>query len=237
MRRSTSCPSPEQEDARPCGLADCDPALVGLDDQMEQVAVSAGLQRDEVAVLEFAVPLDTPIDDASIEGRADGDPTRPVDGAEGHLEGGEVRPVEADEAAPRHERLSPRVVPHVDVVVEFARADPEFVPVRQDLNGIQIEEVSVFDAERERKPVREVDQILVLDGASADLGRQAVVAAVDVRARVVDIIVRVRPRGRAPRAEVPVAERREGFPQAFLLCLESGVGPWPAAHLVSPVRR
>ena len=66
----------------------------------------------------------------------------------------------------------------------------------------------------EREPVREIDEALVLDLELADDGREAVVAAREIGARVMHA-VRLRPRRGAARREVAVAERAQRFPDAL----------------------
>ncbi len=82
------------------------------------------------------------------------------------------------------------------------------------------------DAEAQRQPVGQVDQVLVLHLPPGHLRQQSVVAAGAVRTGVV-VFTRGHLRGRSPRGEIPVTERAQGFPQAFLRGVIALVLPGP----------
>ena len=90
------------------------------------------------------------------------------------------------------------------------RLQIELLPVGEDPHAAHIEPLAVGDAKLEAKPVRQIDQILVLDRAQADVRAQAVVAAGEIRAGIVDA---VRPGPRKCRAsrEVAVPERAQSL--------------------------
>jgi hypothetical protein len=80
--------------------------------------------------------------------------------------------------------------------------------------------------EPQRQPVGDVDQILVLDRPSGDLGPGPVVQARDIGARVVDAVgvgLRQRPTGH----EVAVSQRAQRLPQPLPGGVEAVVGQCP----------
>jgi hypothetical protein len=80
------------------------------------------------------------------------------------------------------------------------------LPVGENLCRRQAEPVASLNAEGERKPVWDVDQILIFNRVAGDLGLQPVIAARQVRSRVVNF-VRIVFSGSSPRHKVSVPER------------------------------
>ena len=86
-----------------------------------------------------------------------------------------MRVVHVDEAALGDGRLEPVTVSEPDVTDEDAASRIQFLPVLQQLHRTHVEPRTTIDPEREREPVRQVHEVLVLDLSRADGGRQAVV--------------------------------------------------------------
>lgn len=61
-------------------------------------------------------------------------------------------------------------VSEVNGAVEHTLSKVEFLPVGQELHGPRVKPLLPGDAEGQRQPVRQVDQILVFDLMPVDLG-------------------------------------------------------------------
>ncbi len=84
---------------------------------------------------------------------------------------GQVRLGHADDAAFVPAGRPARRIAQAQVAVQHASAEIELLPERQQLDLVEPEPVAVVDPERQRQPVRQVDEILVLDPAAGDFGR------------------------------------------------------------------
>src|SRR5664279_2050081 len=106
------------------------------------------------------------------------------------------------------------------------------MPVREHLHVVESNRVVAFNAQLEHYPVREVDQVLVDHRMAAEDRRLPVVYAVDVRARVVEIVV-VLPLGGASGAHVAVAGRGQRLAQPLFGRVEALVGERETVHQAS----
>ncbi len=218
------------EDARAGGLGDLDARLAGARLERDHVAaLDPRALRVEVAALEVAVAGDALVDHAAVERRDDLDPAGPVLRREVPGDRRLVHAVHAHEAAAAQAGLP--AVPVAEGQLADHQRVPEVVhvPVGEELDVGEAERLVPVDAELQREPVREVDEVLVGHRVGAHDGRPPVVDPVRVRARVVDV-VRVLPLRAAPRAEVAVAGRRERLAQPFLRGLEPVVDELEVAH-------
>ena len=174
----------------------------------------AGPHGVEAAVLEGAVALDVVVLDAAVEPRADRDRARPVLREDGGLEAGEVRVAHVHEPPLSQGGLPAGLVAEARAAGEHAGAQVEGVAVLEHLDAVQRQPRSVLDADAERKSVRGVDHALGLNAAVADRVRDAVEAAGDVRARVMDA-VGIHLRERPARREAAVADRAQRLAEAL----------------------
>ncbi len=174
-----------------------------------------------MAPLERPVARDPVVGHAAVQGRDDLDPARPVHRRQRPLDRRLVHVGHAHEAAALEHRLPIRPVDEAHPPEHRGRADVVRVAVLEHVDALQADRVLALDAQLEDEPVREVDEILVEDGAPAHDRRLAVVAAVAVGARVV-LLVGVLPLGGAAGAEVAVAGRGQRLAQALgagLVCV------------------
>ncbi len=82
----------------------------------------------------------------------------------------------------------------------------QLLTIGEDVRGPNVEPVAPVEAESEAQPVRQIDEILVLDDAPGNGGCDAVIAASEIGARIMDGIclsLWCRPSG----GKVSVAER------------------------------
>ena len=108
------------------------------------------------------------------------------------------------------------------------RAVPQIqlLPVGGQRHTALVEPLALAEAHSHSKPVRQVDQILLLDDAAINLRGRAVVPAGQIRAWIVHI-VSDRPGCGAARREVPVGQRAQSFARAFLIGIEPLKGENP----------
>ncbi len=217
-------------DARARGLGDFNPRLTGSRLQRDHVgAVDPGSLRIEVTALELPVAGDALVHDPPVERRHDLDGPRPVLRRQVPGECGLVHAVHAHEAAAPQSGLPARSIPKAQLAHDQRVAEVVLVPVGEELDVAEPTGLLSLDAELEHEPIRKVDQILVGHRMNAHDGRPSVVDAVRVGARVVRL-VRVLPLRAAPRAEVAVARRGQGFPQPFFGGIETVVDEQEVVH-------
>ncbi len=102
----------------------------------------------------------------------------------------------------------------------------ELLAVRQEFDRSRIEPVLVGDAKPERKPVRKIHEILVLDHVTGEIGAQPVVAAAEVGTRIVNA-VRNRPGGGTARREIAIPQGAQGFADTLARRVEALVHQRP----------
>ena len=212
-------------------FGDLETRLRGFDQHMDApVLFEARLLRDQMAVGELAVAGDAIVDDPPVEGRADLDFPAPVLRRDRHLDGRQMRLVHAHDAPAFDLGRTPLAVAETQGTGQDRFVDVELLPVGHDFDVRQVEPRPVPDPERQAQPVRHVDQVLVFDRVSGDLGDQPVVAARDIGAGVVRVLGGVGPFGGAAGAEIAVSEDGQGFAQAFLFRIESVIDECPTGH-------
>ena len=81
--------------------------------------------------------------------------------------------VHVDEAALRDGRLVPVTVSEPDATDEDAASKILFLPVLQQFHRTRVEPRTTVDPEREREPVRQIYEVLVLDLSRAEVGLSA----------------------------------------------------------------
>jgi hypothetical protein len=180
----------------------------------------------EVPSLEGKIAPDASIDDRAVEGRTHGQAAGPVLRRYGHGKTGDVPVPHADEPL-----FLPAGGPSFGIAKTYrsrkhAVVQIELLPVFEHLHAIKAQPVAVLNPQHQRQPVRQVDQILVLDLAPGDLGHEAIVAAGEIGAGIVHAVGHAVRRGGA-RDEVAVAERAERFAQSLLRRLVAVVGQPP----------
>ena len=118
--------------------------------------------------------------------------------------------------------------------LDASRQDPflhiEFLLPVEDLDGLPVEPRPVIDTEVNHQPIRTVDKILVINRPVGDFRSQRIVHPGDVCARIV-YLRGVRPGQRSACTEVTVAQRAQGFTQAFLLRIKIAVNQLPRGHV------
>ena len=112
---------------------------------------------------------------------------------------------------------------------EHAAAQVQLLPVAEHLQLVQVQPPAALGPEGQRQPVGRVDQVLVLDLAAGDPADQAVVAAGDIGAGVVDGVGGCLGRGPAG-GEVAVAEGAQRLPEPLARRVEAVVGQRPGVH-------
>lgn len=142
--------------------------------------------------------------------------------------------VHVDEAALGDDGLEPVTVPEPDVADEDAASKIQFLPVVQQLHRTHVEPRTPVDPEREREPVGQIHEVLVLDLSRAEVGRQPVVDPGRIRTRVVDVVGPGLGRG-ATRREAPIAQGAESLAETLPLWVEALVRQHPAVQFKSPV--
>ena len=184
------------------------------------------LDRQKVVARQGSVAGHAVVGDPSVEGRGDDQPPGPAVGGERALDGGQVGVAQAHEASLGHgQHLAARLA-QAAAPGEQTATEVELEAVVEHLAGVGVEVGPVGGGERQRQPARDVDQALVLDDASGDLGPQPVVGAGEVGAGVVDAVVGGLGQGPAG-GQVAVAERAQRLAQALLLGDVAVVGPQP----------
>ncbi len=114
----------------------------------------------------------------------------------------------------------------MDVTGKDAFAHVKFLPIMVDGYLRKVEPFFTREPEFHGKPVRQVDQILVLYNAACHLRLEAVVAAGEICARIVDVVCARTLEG-PPGGEVAVTQGAEGFPQPFFFRNEGFVDKSP----------
>ena len=169
--------------ARATGISDC----VVCRQQHRILGQHTLVQGPQVGAGQLPVALHTGIGDVAVQRRADLDPSRPVLGDDGRLQGGDVGLVHRDEPMLGHRGGAPGRVAEAQLPGQHRTAKVECLAVGQQRNGIDVEPLSALDAERQRKPVGKVHQAFVLGLGAGDHVVETVVQARDVGARVVDL--------------------------------------------------
>ena len=212
------------EDTGPGGDADGDLGLAGPGLERHHFRFRE-LRSDgvEVGSLEVAVAGHAVVGDAPVDRADDLGGPGPVERGEGPLEVGVVHRRHGGEPAADQFGLAPLAVAEAQVPGEHRGAEVEPVTVVEDLHVREAQDLRAADPEFQRQPVRQVDQVLVVDRDTAEQGGRAVVEAVDVGAGVMDV-VGLLPLGRAAGGHVPVAGRGEGFAQALVPGIDAVVG-------------
>ena len=163
-----------------------------------------------MGVVERAIELRTPVDDAPVDGRTDRDAGGPVLGGERQLQRADVHVAHRDQPSLLDRSAACLAVLKSYVSKQHTAPQIEFLAVRQDFDRSLIEPVLIADTKLKRKPVREIDEVLVLDHPTGNFSAHAVVAAGEVGPWIVSVI---RPcPGRCPaRREIAIAQSAQGF--------------------------
>ncbi len=173
--------------------------------------------------VEPPVSGDAGVRDDPVQARADLQRPGPVLRRESALQGHQVRPRLAGETPLRQPGPAPLPVHHQGGAGQHTPAQIQLQGLLGRRTG---EPVAAGRTERQRQPVRAVDQVLVGDGPARHGGGGTVVAAGQVGARVVHA-VGDRLRSRAPGDQIPVADRAQRFPQPLLGGVEALVAEDP----------
>ena len=169
--------------------------LVGLDHQADHLVAAGraverhGFQRLEVSVGELAVAFDPPVDHRAVQRGLDLDAVGPIEGGDRRLDRRHVRVGHADDAPGHQSGLTAIAVAQRGVDRQDAVLDVQFLAERQHRRIRHIDDGAVRAADRQRQPVRRVEQILVLDHAPGHLRLQPVVAAGQVGSGIVDVFL------------------------------------------------
>src|SRR6187200_2529540 len=164
----------------------------------------------QVLVVEFEVEFGAGIDDSAINTRAYGYAAGPVIGGQRQLESGGVHIGHGNKPALSERGAPSAAIFKIDAAQKHAAPEIEFLTIRENVHPSQVEPFAAVNAELEREPVRKVNQILVFDDASGDIGALPVVTAREIGSRIIDIIHHG-PGGRSPGGKISVAERAQGF--------------------------
>ena len=133
------------------------------------------------------------------------------------------------EAPALQRRLPPRPVAQAHRALQYPLLQVQLLAVGQDLDRQQVEPVAALRPEGDRQPVRQVDEVLVLDNPPGDLGGEAIIAAGEVGPGIMRI-VGLGFLGGAAGGEIAVAERAKRLAQTLLGRLEAVVGKRPIGH-------
>ncbi len=120
----------------------------------------------------------------------------------------------AHQAALRQRRLTALGITEPQLPDQHRPAQIELLTVSEQLDSGEVKPVAVLNPEGECKPVREVDDRLVLHLAARHLAGQPVVAASYIRPRIVNL-VRLRLGRRTATGEAPVPQRAQCLAQAL----------------------
>ena len=141
----------------------------------------------------------------------------------------QVRLVDGDQASLFNTGMATGPIAKPNRPFQDGLSDIQFLMVGQNLNDIDIEPITVLDAEVERQPIGGIDQIFILDGLAGDVSIKPVVAAGDLGAGVMNAI-RLRFRSRSPGRKVTIAEGAERFARGLLWGIEVFVDEFPTGH-------
>ena len=172
----------------------------------------AHLQGLEVPAGQGPVARHALIDHAAVQGGAHRQAPRPVLGGDLDGEPGQMRLGHADQALLLPPRDAALRVPEPHGAAQHPLPQVELLAVGHELDCIQAHPRPVVDAHGQREPVGEVHQVFVLDVPAGDGGRQAVIPASEIRARIVHG-VRPTVRRRAAGRHIAIAQRTERFPE------------------------
>ncbi len=114
-----------------------------------------------------------------------------------------------------------------------AVAHVQLLAIGQVLHLIRLEPCPVLDTDRERQPVRQIDEVLVLDLASGDAGLETIVATCKIASGVVNPVGSAVRRG-AARDEIPVAQCAKRLAQALPVRNIAVVAENPFVHGALP---
>ena len=128
-----------------------------------------------------------------------------------------------------HRRLAPLTVAHAHPADQHALPEIQLLRIVEDLDAPQVQPVSPFRPEAQRQPVRQVDEVLVLDLAAGEFRHPPIVAAGQIGAGIMHL-VGLGLLGRAARREIAVAERAERLAQPLGRGIEGVVGENPAGR-------
>ena len=185
---------------------------------LQEDDVGLGLRRRnglEVPSLKLAVALDAVIDDGAVECCAHRKTARPALRRHGHGQSRDMPVLHADEAALFPARGAAAGIAKAQRAQQQPLAQVELLTVVQHLDVVGAEPSAVLDPQHEHQPVRDVDEVLVLDRPAGELGYQTIVAAGKVRAGIVDVVGHAVRRG-GTRDEVAVAESAQRLAQLLL---------------------
>jgi hypothetical protein len=160
--------------------------------------------RIQVTPLELTVAGHPAVGHPPVQCRDDLHPARPILRCHGPLDTRLVDVSHADEATAAQRCLPAGPVAEAQFAHHHGGVDVQLMPVGQVLDVADAHRLLALDDQLEHEPVRQVDQILVEHGASAQDRRLAVVGSVGVRTRVMHAM-RVLPLGGPAGTEVAVA--------------------------------
>ncbi len=138
-----------------------------------------------MAAVEVAIAGHPAVLHLAVERRAQVHAARPVLGRQHPLDRREVHVGHMDQAAAPQRARSPLAIAEPHRPLDDPVLEIELLAVVEDVDRFQGEGFAALRLEGQTRPVRPVDQILVLDDATGDLGLQAIVAASQVGPGVV----------------------------------------------------
>ena len=204
-------------------LGDLDPGVTGAGLERDHIGSGqAGTLRIEMPTLELPVAGHAPVEHPRVEPRDHLHLSRPVLRHQLPGDGRQVHPTHAHEPPAREARLAPGVVAEAELAGEQRMANVVGMPVGQQLDVGERDQILALQAQPHRRAVGQVDHVLVVDRVAAEDGRLAVVDTVGIGAGVVDVVRELPLRGAAD-AQVAVAHRRHRLPEALLRWVEAVV--------------
>ncbi len=121
--------------------------------------------------------------------------------------------------------MPPATVAETQRAFQNSLPDVQFLLVRKQFDGAKVEPIPVADAKVQYQPVRCIDQAFILDRLVGNSVGQAVIAAGDIGAGIMNAIRR-RLRCGTTRGEIAVAERTQRLTQRFLCGVETVAVNW-----------
>ena len=114
----------------------------------------------------------------------------PVFGVDAGFEGGQMRLVHRYQPPLLDAGMPSRAVAKMHRALKNSLLDVQFLLIRKQLHGSEVEPFAVANPEAEDQPVGNVDQAFVLDGPVGNRVGQTVIAAGDIRAGIMNVIRR-----------------------------------------------
>ena len=176
---------------------------------------------------QLTVPGDSPVRHAAVEARPNLEFSGPVERHDLLHDPGQLRLSHMDDPTRRHAGLAALGVANGERAQQDTVAKIELLAVVEQLGFPFAEPCSALGTERQREPIREVDEVLVHHVATCNVARQPVVPPGDVGARVVNL-VSARLLGRTTRSKTAVPQGAENLAEGLLSRIEPFVDELPA---------